>query len=217
MKKILITGATGMTGGIVLKHCLQSAEIGEIISFVRRHSAITHDKLNEVVIENFIDYSASEEHFKNIDIVYFCIGVYTGTVPDEKFKEITVDYTVAFVDMLKKHSPNAQFCFLSGAGADQTEKNKMSFAKYKGMAENYIIKTLKNVNIFRPSYIYPVEKRNEPNLTYKISRFLYPLIKSFGNKYSIKSTELGEAIYKTGVSGNEQTILENNQILKIVG
>jgi len=50
---------------------------------------------------------------------------------------ITVDYTKAFAEMLKKHNPQAVFCFLSGAAADQTEKSRMMFAKDKGILINY--------------------------------------------------------------------------------
>lgn len=216
MKNVLITGTTGMVGGIVLQHCLQSSEINKITSFVRKPSGITHNKLQEIVISDFMDYSGIEKTFENIDIVYFCIGVYTGAVSDDIFKEITVDYTKSFVDVLKKKSPNAMFCFLSGAGADSTEKSRVSFAKYKGMAENYLLRSLKNVYLFRPGYIYPVEKRKEPNFAYRVSRFLYPVIKLFGKNMSIKSTELGQAIFKTGLNKKGQTILENEQILQIL-
>ena len=73
--------------------------------------------------------------------------------------------------------------------------------------------TLENVYTFRPAYIYPVKKRNEPNLMYRIFRRLYPLIKLLGNGSSIKSTELGEAMFKVGLHGANKEILENNDII----
>ncbi|TKG93676.1 NAD-dependent epimerase/dehydratase family protein [Puteibacter caeruleilacunae] len=212
MSKVIITGATGMIGGIILQECLQSNEISEVISIARRPSKVSHTKLKEVVLLDFNDYSGHEKLFEDVDIVYYCLGVYTGAVPDDKFKEITYDYTVAFIDVLKQYSPDAYFCFLSGQGADRTEKSKMSFAKYKGMAENYLLEEIDNAWSFRPSYIYPVEKRNEPNLGYKIFRALYPLVKLFGKKFSIKSTELAHAMFKVGLKGNSKSILENDEI-----
>lgn len=217
MKNVVITGASGMVGGIVLEHCLNDSRIGKVTSLVRRPSGINNDKLLEIIIPDFSNYSGMELHFQNQDVAYFCIGVYTGAVPDEKFKEITVDYTLTFSKMLKEQSPNAVFCFLSGAGADQKEKSRMSFARYKGIAENYLLKLkFKECYLFRPSYIYPVIKRKEPNFSYRLSRSLYPLIKLFGNNMSIKSTELGEAIYKVGLQGTSQIILENKDICKIL-
>ena len=138
MKKVIITGATGMVGSLTLSQCLASSEISKVISLVRRKSDNNHPKLNEIIISNFTDYSSQADLFKNIDIAFFCIGVYTGQVPDNKFKEITVDYAVAFAEALKTNSPTSTLCLLSCAGADRTEKSRVSFAKYKGMAENRI-------------------------------------------------------------------------------
>ncbi len=217
MKKVILTGATGMIGKYILQHCLKSKDIQEVISITRRNSGIVHEKLTEVKPSSFLDYTGLEDHFKNISSAYFCIGVYTGAVPDAQFKEITVDYTIAFADQLKRHSPQANFCFLSGAGADQSEKSRTSFARYKGMAENHLIGlNFGQLHIFRPGYIYPVENRKEPNMVYRLSRSLYPVIKLMGNKYSIKSTELSAAMFKTGMKAADKRILENQDILNLL-
>ena len=212
--KVLLTGSTGMIGGLILKHCLNSNEITEMNSLVRKPSGTIHSKLKEIVIENFEDYSQYANLFKEVDIAYFCIGVYTGQVSDDLFKAITVNYAVQFANALKQLSPNARLCLLSGAGADRTEKSSTSFAKYKGMAENQISALDMNFYTFRPAYIYPVEPRIEPNIGYKISRVLYPVIKIFGKRLSIKSTELALAIFNVGFNGAENEILENRAIFK---
>ena len=214
MKKAIITGASGMVGSLVLKECLDSAEIGRVISLVRKPTGITHTKLSEKIIPDFKDYSLFDNIFQNTDIAYYCIGVYTGQVPDKEFKEITVDYSIAFADALKKNSPDATLCFLSGAGADREEKNRMPFARYKGMAENYLLKTLENVYVFRSAYIYPVQKRKEPNFMYQVTRALYPVIRLFGKNMSIKSTELAKAIFNVGNYGTDKKILENIDIVR---
>ena len=216
MKNVLITGATGMVGNIVLQHCIESFRITQITSLTRRSSGIKHPKLKEVIVPDFTDFTPFEADFENIDIAYFCLGVYTGAVKDAQFKEITVDYTKAFADLLKKKSAQAHLCFLSGAGADQKEKSRMPFAKYKGMAENYLItKDLESLYIFRPGYIYPVEKRQEPNSSYKLMRSAYPLFKLFGKKYSITSAQLGKAIFSAGFLHSKNVILENKDILAL--
>ena len=85
------------------------------------------------------------------------------------------------------------------------------------MAENYLInKKFQQFYSFRPAYIYPVSKRNEPNTIYRLMRILYPLIKLFGKNYSIKSSELAAAIFKTGLYGYEKSILENKDIIRCV-
>ena len=69
--------------------------------------------------------------------------------------------------------------------------------------------------IFRPGYIYPVEPREEPNLMYKVSRSLYPILKRLFPKSAITSETLGKAIFKAGIEGTSMTILENEDIKQV--
>ncbi|MEZ4972679.1 MAG: NAD(P)H-binding protein [Cyclobacteriaceae bacterium] len=210
---VLIMGSTGMIGKIILRECLQSEKIRRVTTIVRKPTGVTHAKLNEVVHADYLNYDAIDYHFEQLDAAYFCIGAYTGQFPDKEFKSITVDYTKAFADVIKKASPNVTICFLSGDGADQTEKSKMSFARYKGMAENYLIQMeFKHLHLFRPGYIYPVEKRTEPNLMYQTMRFLYPMLKGILAKTSITSEELGKSMFKSGLDHDAPQVLENIQI-----
>jgi len=202
-----------MLCGLVLKKALESDSISEIVSLVRKPVGISHHKLKEIIIQNFTNYSDIREQLKDFDAAYFCIGVYTGSVPDDQFKMITVDYAKAFIDVIKEQSPNAIFCFLIRAGPDLNEKSRLCFAKYKVMAENYLILTqFKHWFIFRPAYIYPVEKRLEPNITYRIMRVLYPIIKYVYPQGVITSEVLADAMFKAGISGSSQIILENQDI-----
>lgn len=216
MKNVLIAGASGMVGSLILKECLSSNEVAQVVSLVRQNSKHSHPKLKETIIDNFSDFSAHLGLFQNIDGAFFCIGVYTGQVPKPAFKTITVDYAVSFAEALKNNSPKANLCLLSGAGADRTEKSRTAFAKYKGIAENNISALDLNFYSFRPAYIYPVIARKEPNAMYRLSRTLYPVIKLFGKKASIKSTELAHSMFKVGMKGGKKEILENIDILEIL-
>ena len=212
--KAIIAGSTGMVGSLVLENCLAAEEIKETIALVRRPgSQPKQAQLKEEVIADFTDYSNHASLFQNTQLAFFCIGAYTGKVKDEEFKKITVDYAVAFAQALKQHSPAATLCLLSGAGADRTEKSRISFARYKGMAENQIAALGLQFYAFRPGYIYPVTPRREPNVMYRISRFLYPVIKLFGKNTSIKSTELAQGMVEVGLRGANQEVLENRDIL----
>lgn len=205
-----------MIGGIILRECLASNDVAKVTSIARKPGGIEHPKLEEVIHSDFTSYAGLEEHFKNIDAAHFCVGVYTGQVPDDKFKVITVDFAKAFADAVKDNSPKATLCFLSGAGADQKEKSRVSFARYKGMAENYLLaKSFDGLYIFRPGYIYPVEKRKEPNWTYSLMRKLYPLFKTFYSSGMITSEELAKAMFKAGMEGAHRTVLENQEIKKV--
>jgi len=121
MKNVIIAGASGMIGNLILEHCLSSSSVAQVIALVRRRTQNEHPKLKEIVIENFADYSDSSSFFQNIDTAFFCIGVYTGQAPDNEFKIITVDFAVAFAQALKANSPKATLCLLSGAGTSRSD------------------------------------------------------------------------------------------------
>lgn len=209
-----------MIGGIVLRHCMLSDEVRKVTSLVRRTSGVTHAKLHEVIWSDFLSYASLEEHFSYHDVAYFCIGAYTGTVPDDEFRRITVDYTLAFATALYEKSPQAAFCFLSGQGAVQSERSRMAFARYKGAAEKGLLDIgFPRVHIFRPGYIYPVTPRKEPNLGYAITRFLYPLLRRFYPNMGISSEDLALAMVKVGLDErlwNITPILENKNIRELV-
>ncbi len=215
-KRIIITGATGMVGGCALRICLDNPNVSLVTVMGRSRTGINHTRLREVVVDNFRDFSALEDALENQDVALFCLGAYTGAVPDDLFREITVDYTIAFAKALHKVSLQAAFCFLSGQGADQTEQSRMSFARYKGAAEKALLDMgFSRVHIFRPGYIYPVMPRKEPNLLYTISRFLYPVLRRIYPNIGIPSENLAAAMVHAGLYGtreNVNPVLENKDI-----
>jgi uncharacterized protein YbjT (DUF2867 family) len=214
-KHVMITGATGMVGNLVLKQCIEEDTIEHITLISRSPHSTSHSKISEVIHENFSDYSSISNRFRDVDVAYFCLGAYTGAVPKDMFRKITVDFTKAFGRTLKKESPKAVLCFLSGQGADRSEKSRVQFARDKGEAENFLIGLRFNrLHIFRPAYIYPSTKRKEPNVFYAISSWLYPVIfKPLGSKYSITSVQLAKAMYLAGLNGCDLETLENKDIL----
>lgn len=215
-KRVLIAGASGMIGQLILDRCLSSSEVLDVISLVRRKSSNVHPKLNEVVVTDFKDYAETVNAFKEIDTAFFCIGAYSGQVSKPLFKEITVDFAVRFAEMLKSQSPNATLCLLSGAGADRTEKSRTAFARFKGMAENSISRLGMDFYSFRPGYIYPVQPRKEPSVIYRILRGIYPILKRFAPDSSITSEQLADAMINVGLKGANDGILENRDILKLI-
>ncbi len=217
MKNVIIAGASGMIGKLILEWCLQDSRVQKVTSIVRRSSGIEHNKLIEVVHKDFMDYCAIEDSFKNQDLCFYCIGVYTGAVPTEEFKKITVDYTRVFAETLKSNSPGAGFCFLSGQGADLNEKSKILFAREKGIAENILIDTkFDALHIFRPGYIYPSVKRKEPNLMYRLLRILYKSLSFVYPNIGTTSNHLAKTMFLVGLSNNKKMIFENEDIRKFV-
>ena len=214
MKNVIIAGASGMVGSLVLGRCLASKDVSSAIALVRKPIDMSHPKLKQVILTDFTDYSTVSEMLEGVDAAFFCLGAYTGQVTDDVFKSVTVDFPVALAKALINKSPQARFCLLSGAGADRSEKSRLSFARYKGMAENKLAEVgLGSFHTFRPSYIYPSTRRKEPNLMYTVSRVLYPIIKLLGKNMSISSSDLALAIVHVGLEGSAMEVLENADIL----
>lgn len=213
IKNVLITGPTGMIGGMALEYALKRRDVGRVTIITRRKTGIKHKKLLEVIHEDFMDYSAISDHLRELDVVIYCIGVYTGGVPEKEHEHITVDFTKSFAKAVLNHSKALTFCFLSGAGADRKEKSRMIFARSKGKAENFLLKQkFKAVYFFRPGYIYPVKKRKEPNFGYKVYRFLWPVLGNIMPNMGINSDWLAHTMVDVGLKGNKKHTLENKDI-----
>ena len=108
-KRLVIVGATGMVGRYALRHALENSAVGSVTSIGRSRVGISHPKLTEVLHRDFADCSALAEALSGQDAAVFCLGTYTGAVPDAEFRTITVDYTIEFARVLRGSSPDAAF------------------------------------------------------------------------------------------------------------
>jgi len=205
-----------MVGGLALRDSLRRPEVTEVTSIGRRPTGVADPKLSEVLHEDFTDFGPAIDRFEHCDLALFCLGAYTGAVPDRELREITVDYTLAFADALSAASPEAAVCFLSGQGADPTGRSRIAFARYKGEAENALLRRgFPRVHIFRPGYIYPVAPRREPNFGYRLFRWLYPVLRHLYPNVGLASDALARAMVDAGLHGtpgHSSPILENRDI-----
>jgi uncharacterized protein YbjT (DUF2867 family) len=219
-KNLVIVGATGMVGGCALRYALEHPAVGRATTIGRREVGISHPKLKEVLHQDFADCSALAEALSDQHAAVFCLGAYTGAVPDTELRAITVDYSIAFARVLRNSSPDAAFAFLSGSGADPTGRSRMSFARYKGEAENALLAAgFPHVYLFRPAYIYPVEPRREPNFSYRLLRAIYPAFRVVFPHQVIRADDLARAMVDVAVRGTGQrggVVFENRDIQAIV-
>jgi uncharacterized protein YbjT (DUF2867 family) len=217
MKRLVIVGASGMVGGYALRYALEHPAVERVTAIGRRTLGISNPKLHEVLHPDFSDCSALAEVLSGQVVAVFCLGTYTGAVPDAELRKITVDYAIEFARVLKRSSPNAAFSFLSGNGADPTGKSRMAFARYKGEAEKTLLSMgFPSVYIFRPAYIYPVEPRKEPNLSYRLLRVTYPVFRLLFPNLVIRSDDLAKAmvdvVFREGAE-RQGLVFENRDIL----
>ena len=219
-KRLVVVGATGMVGGYALRYALDHPDVGRVTAIGRRKLGISHPKLDEVLHRDFADCSALVETLSGQHAVIFCLGTYTGSVSDADLRTITVDYTVEFARVLRGGSPDAAFSFLSGNGADPTGRSRMAFARYKGAAEKALLAAgFPHVYIFRPAYIYPVQPRQEPNLSYRLLRAIYPAFRLLFPNQVIPANDLAHAMVDVAVRETPKigvVVFENRDIRALV-
>jgi len=94
----------------------------------------------------------------------------------------------------------------------------MAFARYKGEAEKALLASgFPHVYMFRPAYIYPVEPRKEPNFTYRLLRWIYPVFRTLFPNQVIRADELARAMVDVVVLASaEGPIFENRDIRTMV-
>jgi uncharacterized protein YbjT (DUF2867 family) len=218
--RLAIVGATGMVGGYALRYALEHPAVSHVTAIGRRKLGIAHPKLEEVVHRDFADGSALAEPLSGQDAAVYCIGAYTGAVPDAVLRKITVDYTIEFARVLRGSSPDAAFSFLSGGGADPTGQSRIAYARFKGEAEQALLAVgFPCVYIFRPAYIYPVEPRREPNFGYRLLRGIYPVFRVLFPNQVIRADALARAMVDVTVRGRGEhggVVLENRDIRAMV-
>src|SRR5258706_10514653 len=96
----------------------------------------------------------------------------------------------------------------------------MAFARYKGEAEKLLLSLgFPSVSISRPAYIYPVEPRKEPNLSYRLLRAIYPVFRLLFPSLVIRADDLAKAMLDVVFREGEERqglVFENRDILAMV-
>jgi len=215
-KRLVLVGASGMVGGYALRCALEDPAIASVTSIGRRKLGVVHPKLSEVIHANFASCAELAAPLAGQDAAVFCLGTYTGAVPDAQLRTITVDYTESFARALHASSPDAAFSFLSGNGADPTGRSRLPYARYKGAAEKALLAIgFPQVYIFRPAYIYPVEPRREPNLSYRILRAVYPAFRALFPNQVIRADDMARVMVEAavrGIASHAGPVFENRDI-----
>lgn len=208
--KLILTGATGFTGGEVLRQALIDESIEQITVLTRRSLGLTHAKLREIVREDFLDYTGVD--FTGADAAIWALGVSQVGVTEAEYTKITCDYTVAGATAMLAANPALRFCFVSGRNADPTEKSSKLFGRIKGRTERKLSELSERAVQFRPGYIRPT-KTSGPRRD--LARFFAPigtLMGLFTPDFSVDCDQLARCLLDVAKQGSSQPVLENAAI-----
>ena len=73
--RVIITGATGYVGEGVLMECLNNPEIDKVLSVSRRPCGHQSPKLEEYIINDFMELKDGDPRLQGFDAVFFCAGI----------------------------------------------------------------------------------------------------------------------------------------------
>jgi uncharacterized protein YbjT (DUF2867 family) len=211
--RVLIFGGTGMVGSGVLLEALESPDVTSVVSVTRRSTGRIHAKLEEVVHDDFFDYSAIGDRLNGIDACFFCLGVSAAGKSEDTYYRLTYDLTVTAADALLERNPDMTFCYVSGAGTDSSESGRMMWARVKGKLENKLLDMpLGAAYMFRPGYIQPLKgvrsRTRVYALMYGVVGPLYPLLKRAFPRHVTDSVTVGRAMLLAAQHGFPRPILE---------
>ncbi len=212
--KVIITGATGMVGEGVLLTCLEHPGIKEVLIVNRKHLDLQHSKLKELIVPDFLQVEKYADQLKGYDACFFCAGISSVGMAEEKYTRITYDTTVHFAKVLSGIDNNMVFIYVSGSHTDSTEQGKIMWARVKGRTENALTSIpFKGVYNFRPGGMRPYPGQKNSKMIYTV---LVGLIGFFAPKIICSLEELGTAMINAVTKGYRTSTIEIADIHELV-
>jgi len=218
--RIILTGATGMVGQGVLRESLLDPGVTEVLSIARSSVHQQDPKLRELIVPDIANLSGNEPELTGYDACFFCTGVSSVGMSEEKYTHLTYDLTLSFARTLVPLNPQMTFIYVSGASTDSTEKGRSMWARVKGRTENALLRLpFKAAYMFRPGFIQPLHgirsKTRLYQLIYDVTAPLTRLILNKLPKYLTTTEQIGRAMLAVARNGYLKTILDPDDINRL--
>ena len=220
MKKVIITGATGMVGKGVLLECLDHNSIKEVLVIGRNGIGIEHPKLKELIQKDFSNFSEVINQLAGYDACFFCLGISAAGLNEKEYTNITHGFTLSLAKSLYEINPKMTFNYVSGEGTDSSEKGRMMWARVKGKTENDLLQLgFKQAFMFRPGAIIPLRgiksRTKSYQFMYDYFMWLVRLIKAIAPNSVVDTTQIGLAMINSVQKGYSQKVLKPKDIIQI--
>ncbi len=216
--KAIVYGATGMVGEGVLHRTLLDSHIESVLVIGRKPCGVQHNKMNELILSDFYDYSAVRDKLQGYNACFFCLGVSSVGMKEADYRRVTYDLTLAAATILSELNPDMTFCYVSGTGTDSTEQGRLMWARVKGKTENDLRKLpFKSAFAFRPGFIKPIAGLRHAHGFSRILGKIYPLLRFLFPGGVCTLDDLGQAMINVSLRGYSSPVLENRDIEKAAG
>ncbi len=218
---ILMFGATGMIGQGVLRECLRDPDVHLVTTVARSPSGVAHPKLREVVHGDLQHFAPIEHELSGFDACFFCLGVTSAGMTEADYERVTYGIANAAAGTLARLNPRMTFIFVSGAGADSSEKGRVMWARVKGKAENAVLRQpFKASYVFRPAVVQPLHgirsRTAAYNILYALTRPLMPLVRFVFRGNVLTTEQMGKAMLIAARHGAPKRVLESKDINALI-
>jgi hypothetical protein len=182
----------------------------------RNPCGVAHAKVREILRKDFFDFSDMQSALTGYDACFFTLGVTSVGKTEAEYYRLTYDVTIAAARVIAEVNPGLTFCYVTGEGADSTEKGRSMWARVKGKTENDLFKMNLKAFAFRPGYIQPMKgvrsKTAWYQAFYNVFGMLYPLTRRLLPTHVTSTENVGRAMIRVAASGYASRILENANI-----
>ena len=207
--KLIITGTTGMVGEGVLLHCLADPRVEKVLSLTRRSAGVSHPKLTELVVPDFLKLEGVEAQLAGHDACFWCAGISSVGLSEADYTRTTYDTPVQVATVLARLNPGMVLVHVSGQGTDGSEQGRVMWARVKGRAENALTRLpFKAVYNMRPALMKPVAGQQRVKGVLKPVLWLYPVLKAVAPGMAMTLDEVGDAMLRCVVVGAPRPVLE---------
>jgi uncharacterized protein YbjT (DUF2867 family) len=215
--KVIVFGATGMVGQGVLRECLIDPDVESVLVVGRSPVGQCSSKLREILHGNFLDYGTIEAELAGYDACFFCLGVTSLGLSEERYRHLTHDITLAAATTLARLNPGMTFIYVSGAHTDSTAQGRVMWARIKGKTENDLFRLpFKAAYMFRPGAIQPLHGVRSKTAWLQgilvVAGPLLTFLKKVAPKYVTTTEQVGRAMIKVAQQGFPKPILESEDI-----
>jgi len=219
--KIILFGASGMIGQGVLRECLLDPEVELVLSVGRSPLSRKHVKLKELIAPNLASLTAFESQLTGFDACFYSLGATAAGSTEENYRRINYDLPLAAANLLVRLNPQMTLIYISGRGADSTEKGRPMWARVKGATENALLRLpFTAAYMFRLGAVLPLHgiKSKTPlyNLFYAIGRPLMLFVRKLSPQNVQTTEEVGKAMLLAAKRGAPKAILESSDIFQLL-
>ena len=206
--RVILTGATGFVGEGVLLALSQRTDIEKVLSVSRRPCEISHPKLEEYIVADFMNLPANDPKLQGYDACFFCAGKSNFGMSRMEYYHLSYEITLHFAAAIGAN-PDFVFIYLSGAGTSSRSLQFWSRTKAKAETDLRSI-GFKAAYGFRPAGMKPVKGQRRLQGWGKY-HWLFTWIPGFANTIE----QVTDAMVICTRDGYDKTIIEVRDINKL--